>query len=67
MNKEGALKLHIQNQNVVFEASGCLTLHCSISCMWIPPYQVRWMEFSCQNSDVGGITFRRLLQSMGKS
>lgn len=39
-NKEGALKLHMKNQNTVFEAHKCLTLHCRISCMEVSAYGV---------------------------
>lgn len=61
VNKEGALKVHMKNQNIVFEAHNSLTLHHSISCMevgdcglsiWTPPYWVTLMEFRCPNLDV---------------
>lgn len=40
VNKAGTLKLHMKNQNLVFEAQGCLTLPCSISYMEVSAYRL---------------------------
>lgn len=38
VNKEGALKLYMKNQIIVFEAHNILTLHCSITYMEVSAY-----------------------------
>lgn len=38
VNKEGALKLHMKNQNIVSQAHNLLTLHRSISYMEVSAY-----------------------------